>query len=74
MYSLISVAIIFVSGGLTAAAMANHSPLFGLIERITIFTFILWMFIIGRKMAQAGKTHLMQQIHLEIARSTSKGK
>ncbi len=37
-YSLISVAIIFVSGGLTAAAMANHSPLFGLIERITILT------------------------------------
>src|SRR5215208_6383502 len=71
-YSFISVAIIFLSGGTTAAAMADHSPLFGLLERITIFTFILWMFVIGRKMAQLEeKTH--QQIHLEIAGSTSKG-
>jgi hypothetical protein len=47
-YSLTSVAIVFISGGMTAAAMANHSSLFGLIERITIFTFILWVFMIGR--------------------------
>jgi len=51
-YSLISVAVILVSGGLSVAAMANHSPLFGLVERITILTFIFWMFVIGRKMAQ----------------------
>jgi hypothetical membrane protein len=57
-YSAISVAIIFVSGGMTAAALANQHPLFGLIERITILTFILWMFVIGRKMAQLeGEPH-----------------
>ena len=72
-YSVISVAIIFGSGGLTAAALANHSTLFGLIERITIFTFVLWMYVIARKMVQGEATH-HQQINLEIARSTSKGK
>src|SRR5215208_6697873 len=47
-YSLVSVAVIFVSGGSSVVAMANHSPLFGLIERITILTFITWVFVIGR--------------------------
>ena len=72
-YSLTSVAIIFVSGGMTAAAMANHSSLFGLLERITIFTFILWVFVIGRKMAQS-ENNSRQEIHLETAFSTPKGK
>jgi hypothetical protein len=72
-YSLISVALIFLSGGMTAAAMANQSSLFGLIERITIFTFILWVFVMGRKMTQL-EDNAQQQIHLEIAGSTSKGK
>ena len=72
-YSMISVAVIFVSGGSSAAAMANHSPLFGLLERITIFTFTLWMFVIGWKMAQMeGET--FNQMQFEIMRSTSKGK
>ncbi len=72
-YSLISVAVIFVSGGLTAAAMANSYPLFGLLERITIGTFIGWMFIIGWKMFQLeGETSTHRQF--EVARSTSKGK
>ena len=52
LYSIISVAIIFVSGGSSIPAMANHSPLFGLIERATILTFTLWMFVIGLKMFQ----------------------
>ena len=52
LYSIISVTIIFVSGGSSAAAMSNHSPFFGLIERITILTFTLWIFIIGLKMLQ----------------------
>src|ERR1041385_1293726 len=51
-YSIISVAVIFASGGSSVPAMANHSPLFGLIERITIFTFTLWMFVIGWQMFQ----------------------
>lgn len=51
-YSWISVMIIFISGSLTAAALASHHPLFGLIERITILTFTLWLFVIGLKMYQ----------------------
>lgn len=71
-YSLISVAVIFLSGGVGAAAMANHSPLFGLIERITIFTFTLWIFVVGRKIAQLeGETHKSEQF--ELLHSTSKG-
>lgn len=49
-YSFLSVVIIFVSGGFTAMAMANNYPFFGLIERITIGTFILWLFVVGRRM------------------------
>jgi len=49
-YSMISVAIVFVSGGFTAAAMATNFSLFGLLERITIGTFIVWLFVIGRNM------------------------
>jgi hypothetical protein len=71
-FSTISVTVVFVSGGLTAAAMANHSLLFGLIERITILTFILWMFIIGRKMAQREESP-HQAGNFEIAELTSKG-
>ena len=48
-YSLITVAVIFVSGGLTAAALTNNHPLFGVSERITIGAFILWLFIISLK-------------------------
>jgi hypothetical protein len=71
-YSIISVAIIFVSGGSSVPAMANHSPLFGLIERITIGTFIVWLFITGLKMFQLeGETSTHRLF--EIARSTSKG-
>ncbi len=71
-YSLISVVVIFVSGGLTAAAMANSYPLFGLLERITIGTFIVWLFITGLKMFQLeGEASTYSQF--EIARSTSKG-
>lgn len=71
-YSMISVAVIFLSGGMTAAAMANHSPLFGLIERITIFTFILWLFVSARKLAQL-EGQLDQAGHFEIAAPILKG-
>jgi len=46
-YSLITVAMIFVSGGLTAVAVANNHPLLGLSERITIGAYIQWLFVIG---------------------------
>lgn len=71
-YSTISVTVILVSGGITAAAMANHSPLFGLIERITIFTFILWMFVSARKMAQLERES-DQAGNFEITASMLKG-
>ena len=72
-YSLSSVAIIFVSGGLTAVAMANNYPFFGLLERITIGTFIVWIFITGLKMFQV-EEETSTHIQLEFAGSTSKGK
>ena len=50
-YSMISFAVIFVSGGLSVAAMAGQSPLFGLNERVTIFTFIFWVLIVSLKMS-----------------------
>lgn len=72
-YSLISISVIVVSGGLTAAAMTNHYPLFGLIERITIGTFILWLFVIGRRVFHLeGK--FLDQMHLEAAGLISQGK
>ena len=71
-YSMISVSAILVSGGMTAAAMANHSPLFGLIERIMIFTFILWMFVSARKMAQLERES-DQAGNFEIAAQIVKG-
>jgi hypothetical protein len=71
-YSLISVAVIFISGGLGAAAMANHSPLFGLIERITIFTFTLWISVVGWKMAQLEK-ELSDPMRFQVIRPISKG-
>ncbi len=72
-YSWISVAIVFISGGLSAVAMANHHPLFGLIERITIGTFILWLFVIGRRMVQL-EDKSSRQIYLEAVSSTARGR
>ena len=72
LYSIISVLIIFISGGSSAMAMANHSPVFGLIERITIFTFTLWIFVVGRKMAQV-KGESYESAQFELTHSTSKG-
>jgi hypothetical protein len=72
-YSVISVAVVFVSGGMSVAAIASHFPFFGLVERATILTFILWMFVIGRAMAHR-EENTRQQIHFENAVSASKGK
>jgi len=45
LYSFLSVGLVFVSGGLTAASIANASPIGGLLERITIGGFLQWMFV-----------------------------
>jgi hypothetical protein len=72
-YSWISVAIIFLSGWLTAAALANRHPLFGLIERVTIGTFILWLFVISRKLVQL-EGEFSHQLHGNIVSFASKGR
>ena len=69
-YSLVSVVIVFLFGGASTAAMANHSPVFGLLERVTILTFTLWIFVVGRTLIQAEGTGRSQ---LEVARYSSKG-
>lgn len=43
-YSFISAMVVFLSGGLAAAAAANNSPVMGLLERITIGGFLQWLF------------------------------
>ena len=49
-YSLVSSLIILVSGGLTAAGMANGVAYFGLLERVTIGTLELWFLIVSIKL------------------------
>ena len=48
-YSFISLAIVFLSGGLAASTIANPGPVNGLIERVTIFGFLQWLFVIGMR-------------------------
>jgi hypothetical membrane protein len=72
-YSWISVAIIFITGGLSAVAMANHYPLFGFIERLTIGTFILWLFVISRRMVQLEDV-FSRQMRLAMVGSAPKGR
>jgi hypothetical protein len=56
LYSFISVAGVFVSGGLAAMSIANHSPLAGLVERITIGGFLQWLFVIAAMMYSSDVT------------------
>ena len=44
-------ALIFVSGGLGAAAIATSSSYLGLVERVTIGAFIQWVFVIALKLS-----------------------
>ncbi len=50
LYSFISVAVVFISGGLAAITVATQSPVAGLVERITIGGFLQWLFIIALMM------------------------
>jgi hypothetical protein len=52
-YSLISLVVVFVSGGLGAAAIATSSPYLGLVERVTIGAFIQWVFVIALRLVTA---------------------
>ena len=42
-YSIASLVLVLVFGPITAAATASSSPIMGLLERVTIFTFTLWI-------------------------------
>lgn len=50
LYSFVSLAIVFISGGVAASTIAHPGPVNGLIERVTIFGFIQWLFVIAFKM------------------------
>jgi hypothetical membrane protein len=54
-YSFISVAVVFLSGGLAAISVANRWPFAGLAERITIGGFLLWLFVIAFVMLANGE-------------------
>jgi hypothetical protein len=44
-YSFASVLFVFVTGGLAAISIAQHWTIGGLIERLTIGGFLLWVFV-----------------------------
>jgi hypothetical membrane protein len=50
-YSFVSVAVVFVFGGLAAATGGSQNPLTGLIERVTIGGFLQWLFVIALKLS-----------------------
>ena len=47
LYSIITVLIMVIFGGLTSVLMTNDIELLGLFERITIYTYQLWLFILA---------------------------
>jgi len=51
-YSFVSVAVVFVSGGVAAASAAQVSLYMGLFERITIGAFLQWLFVLALKTVQ----------------------
>jgi hypothetical membrane protein len=55
-YSFVSCALIFLSGGLAAAAVANDWRYGGLVERITIGLFIQWLLVVAWFVARLKRT------------------
>lgn len=49
-YSFITVAIIFVTGGLAAWAVPTNNPFAGVFERLVIGAFLQWLVVIGLRM------------------------
>ena len=47
LYSIITVLIMVIFGGLTSVLMMNDIELLGLFERITIYAYQLWVFILA---------------------------
>lgn len=46
-YAFLSLAVVFVSGGIAAISAANGWPLMGLFERLTIGTYLAWMMVLA---------------------------
>ena len=49
LYSIITVLIIVIFGGLTPVLMMNDIELLGLFERIVIYAYLLWVFVLALK-------------------------
>ena len=54
-YSVASFVAILVSGPITAAATASSSPVMGLLERVTILSFIVWMAVASVVLARQAR-------------------
>ena len=55
-YSFVSVAVVFVSGGLAAVGVATQSPVGGLFERVTMGGWLQWLFVIALMLYSAEVT------------------
>ena len=53
-YSFITVAIIFVTGGLAAWTVPTNNPFAGVFERLVIGAFLQWLVVIGLRMYRPG--------------------
>jgi hypothetical protein len=58
-HPFMSVAIVFLSGGLAAASVAAKSPFGGLLERVTIGGFLQWLFVIALNFYSSEKTNVL---------------
>ncbi len=55
-YSFVTVAIVLISGGLAAWAVATGNPFAGVFERVTIGAFLQWLAVVALKMHPSGAT------------------
>jgi len=53
-YSLVTLIVVFVTGGVAAATTAAGIPINGLAERLTIGAFLQWMFVLGLGLPSPG--------------------
>ncbi len=66
LYSFVSLAIVFVSGGVAASTIAHPGPANGLIEKVTIFGFIQWLFVIALKMYSSEMTMSSRSVKTRV--------
>lgn len=59
LYSIITVIIMVIFGGLTPVLIMNSIPLLGLFERVVIYAYLLWFFVLAFKLIKGGPiTHV----------------